>query len=113
MTELPEMLTIRTETNWLLQVLGGVNEALREHEQILRQRGMALPSGTLAALKDIQDGLQRLVPQLTNDMVELGQLRSLAKTTALINSSLDWVVFTQVKTPIENVTGQLFLLISS
>jgi hypothetical protein len=69
--------------------IGELIEALRAQRQMLRQRGMGLPPGTLGGLKTIQAELEKLADQLTLQMVELEQLRALAHTTALVNSSLD------------------------
>ncbi len=62
--------------------------ALRNQRDTLKQRGMSLPRGVLAGLKDVQTQLDQLARQsgATN---ELTHLRALAETTALVNSSLD------------------------
>lgn len=64
-------------------------DSLRAQREVLRQRGMSLPPGTLSGLKDVQTDLENLASQLANNAIELEQLRALADTTALINSSLD------------------------
>jgi adenylate cyclase len=66
-----------------------VIDSLRAQRDLLRQRGMGLPPGTLSGLKDIQQDLDRLVGVLASDATELEHLRALAETTALVNSSLD------------------------
>ena len=50
---------------------------------------MGLPPGTLSGLKDVLEDLDRVSILLASDATELEQLRALAETTALVNSSLD------------------------
>ncbi len=64
-------------------------ELLRAQRDILRQRGMNLPSGSLDSLKTLRQQLDKLGTQLGGTMIELGQLRALADTAGVINSSLD------------------------
>jgi len=66
-----------------------VIDTLRSQRELLRQRGMGLPPGTLSGLKDVLDDLDRVSILLASDATELEQLRALAETTALVNSSLD------------------------
>src|SRR5262249_50315550 len=56
---------------------------------ILRQRGMNLPSGSLDSLKNLKTQLDKLGNQLGGTLVELSQLRALADTAGIVNSSLD------------------------
>lgn len=62
--------------------------ALRNQRDTLKQRGMSLPRGVLAGLKDVQTHLDQLARQ-SGTANELTHLRALAETTALVNSSLD------------------------
>jgi adenylate cyclase len=64
-------------------------ELLRAQRDILRQRGMNLPVGSLDSLKNLRIQLDKLGNQLGGTMIELGQLRALADTAGVINSSLD------------------------
>ncbi|MBN1200451.1 MAG: GAF domain-containing protein [Anaerolineae bacterium] len=64
-------------------------DTLRAQRTFLRQQGMGLPPGTLNGFKAVQTGLEKLTQQLIDANIELEQLRALAETTALINSSLD------------------------
>ncbi len=66
-----------------------VIDTLRSQRELLRQRGMGLPPGTLSGLKEVLDDLDRVSILLASDATELEQLRALAETTALVNSSLD------------------------
>jgi PAS domain S-box-containing protein len=62
---------------------------LRAQQDLLRQRGMSLPLGMLDRMNEVEMALQNLSTQLFNAQIELKQLRSLAQTTALINSALE------------------------
>ncbi|MEO8612543.1 MAG: GAF domain-containing protein [Chloroflexota bacterium] len=64
-------------------------DLLRAQRDILRGRGMDLPSGALDNLKNLKLQLDKLGQQLGGTMVELSQLRALADTAGVVNSSLD------------------------
>jgi PAS domain S-box-containing protein len=64
-------------------------DLLRAQRDILRQRGMNLPSGSLDSLKNLKTQLDKLGNQLGGSLVELSQLRALADTAGIVNSSLD------------------------
>lgn len=64
-------------------------ELLRSQQETLRKRGMNLPSGTLDNLRSMKMRLDMLSKQITGTQVELGMLRALASTSALIASTLD------------------------
>lgn len=66
-----------------------VVELLRAQQEILRKRGMNLPSGSIDGLRSFKLKLDTLNKQLGSDQLELRTLRALAETSALINSSLD------------------------
>ena len=66
--------TVLEELRYLKLTCEDVIDALRAQRELLRQRGMGLPPGTLSGLKNV---------------MELEHLRALAATTALVNSSLD------------------------
>jgi len=89
MAELGENQTIEQEVKRLSQVCGEICDALRVQRDLLRQRGMSLPPGTLNGLTEMQATLENLGTRLAGDSIELEQLRALAGTTALITSSLD------------------------
>jgi adenylate cyclase len=79
---------------------------LRSQQDILRKRGMNLPSGALDTLRTVQLRLDALSKQLLNSQIELRQLRALAQTTALLNSSLDTnEVLNQVMDTVIQLTG--------
>jgi adenylate cyclase len=73
----------------LSRQLNDLEGMLRAQHDILRQRGMSLPSGVLEKLYYMRADLETLAFRLENDVTELNQLRALAKTIMLINSSLD------------------------
>jgi adenylate cyclase len=89
MGESAENRSVQDEVRRLSQAITSLIDALREQRQLLRQRGMGLPPGTINGLKNIHEKLENLSQQLTIDHVLLQQLRALAQTTELINSSLD------------------------
>ncbi len=68
--------------------LSDLENMLRDHLPILRQRGMSLPARTLIYLSQLQNGLDALNRELTARQIQLRQLRALPQTTALINSAL-------------------------
>lgn len=69
--------------------ISDLENMLRDHLPILRQRGMNLPARTLMNLTQLQNGLDALNRELTARQIQLRQLRALPQTTALINSALD------------------------
>ncbi len=66
-----------------------VIENLRQQDEALRTRGMKLPPGVIQSLSDIIKDLATLENGLGGDAIELNQLRALAATGAMINSTLD------------------------
>ncbi|KXK16038.1 MAG: putative adenylate/guanylate cyclase [Chloroflexi bacterium OLB15] len=90
----------------LAQTLDAFNSTLKDHAQFLNLRGMGLPSNALNTLKTIQKQLDSLTVPLTSMQIELRQLRALAGTTALINSSLDVdTILSQVMDTVIQLTG--------
>jgi adenylate cyclase len=83
-----------------------VGELLKTQQDILRQKGMNLPPGVLDHLKGVRTQLDTLGKQFTNMGVELRQLRALAETAGLINSSLDTSdVLNRVMDTVIHLTG--------
>lgn len=66
-----------------------VDASLRSQREILKRRGLNLPPMVLQTLSAVQTDLEKLESGLVEDQTELGQLRALAETSAMINSSLD------------------------
>lgn len=81
--------TDHNELQRLLQQLGDLEGMLRAQHDILRRRDIALPTNTLEQVYYVRSDLEALVAQVYEHNIELDQLRAIANTTRLINSSLD------------------------
>src|SRR5215468_6705449 len=80
------------ELQRLSKVAEEMTGKLRAHRDMLAQRGMSAPQGALETLQSISKTLQMMVRHSDsggNAQVELQQLRELARTTEIINSTLD------------------------
>lgn len=66
-----------------------VKENLSQQTQLLRVRNLGLPDETLEQARELSMSLDSIARQLEDDHTELAQLRALAHTAALINSTLD------------------------
>lgn len=66
-----------------------VMAALNSQAEILKMRGMSLPPGAMKNLETIDRDLTALQKHMGGEETELAQLRALAATSAMINSSLD------------------------
>jgi PAS domain S-box-containing protein len=73
----------------LNQRINDLIELLRSQREMLQQRGMTLPSGSLDTLRSLKVRLDALQRMTAATQIELSQLRILADSTALINSTLD------------------------
>ncbi|MCK6578789.1 MAG: GAF domain-containing protein [Anaerolineae bacterium] len=93
----------------LRQIMSDVDtleEVFRSERVVLRRRAMSLPSGTLERLRQLHSRLDALSISLISRQIELRQLRALAETTALINSTLDTnSVLNQVMDTVVQLTG--------
>ncbi|HYO89204.1 MAG TPA: GAF domain-containing protein, partial [Candidatus Limnocylindrales bacterium] len=79
---------------------------LRQHQAFLRQKGMNLPSGAYEAVKATLARLDALGTAIIGRQIELRQLRGLAQTTAVINSTLEPdAVLNQVMDTVIQLTG--------
>jgi class 3 adenylate cyclase/GAF domain-containing protein len=76
------------EAEKLSSQLGDMIAMLRAQRDLLQQRGMNLPPGTLKGLQEAQRDLDNLAAYLRDQQIELNRLRALADTSALINSKL-------------------------
>lgn len=63
--------------------------SLQSQRDILKQRGMSLPPEVMQSVNDLNKSLETLEQSIFSDQTELGQLRFLTQTSAMINSSLD------------------------
>ncbi len=64
-----------------------VTNLLKQQHQLLRQRGMSLPTGAIDNLMSLESKLTNLSQGLVESQIQLQQLRRLASTSALINSA--------------------------
>lgn len=98
--------TVQEDLRRLKRTCEEVIDSLRAQRDLLKQRGMSLPPGTLNGLKDILQDMDRLSDLLATDATELEHLRALADTTALVNSSLDVnLVLNEVIDTVIELTG--------
>ncbi len=90
----------------LSQQVAQTSDALRGQRAYLRQFGMSLPFGALETVQTARQQLEALMTHVALTQGELRQLRGLADTTALINSSLDTTdVLNQVIDRVVGLTG--------
>ncbi len=91
------------------EITGQLKQAsalLRQHQAFLRQQGMNLPAGSYEAVKGALNRLEALEGALLGRQIELRQLRGLAQTTAVINSTLEPdAVLNQVMDTVIQLTG--------
>lgn len=81
--------TPNAQIHRLSEQLHELESGLRAQQDLLRRRGMSLPVGLLDRMHFVRADLERLASSFVSDDVELGQLRALAQTLQLINSSLE------------------------
>lgn len=86
--------------------LNDVLNLLRAQRDMLRKRGVNLPSGAMDNLRVLKQRLEALTKAVVDNQMELRSLRELAKTTALINSSQKTgEVLNQVMDTVIQLTG--------
>ncbi|MBL8164896.1 MAG: GAF domain-containing protein [Anaerolineae bacterium] len=101
-----QQVTAHDHLRQLIQRVNDLVELLRAQRDILRQRGMNLPPGALDSLKGLRTQLEKLRDGMAGSLTELKQLRALAGTTSLINSSLAPAeVLNQVMDTVIRITG--------
>ncbi|MBN2302950.1 MAG: GAF domain-containing protein [Anaerolineae bacterium] len=81
--------TPRAHLEHLQNQLNDLEGMLRAQHDILRQRGMTLPTGVLEQIYYVRADIGKLANRLEDGSTELEQLRALADTGELITSSLD------------------------
>lgn len=81
--------TTLAELNELKSVMRDVDANLRQQDEVLRSRGMKIPPVVIDHLGKIIKDINTLETNIQGDTIELGQLRALAATGAMINSNLD------------------------
>jgi adenylate cyclase len=67
-----------------------ITASLNSQRDILQKRGMNLPPNSIQNLQGIELELGKLNDRIVNDQTEVAQLRKLASTSALLNSSLEF-----------------------
>jgi adenylate cyclase len=77
------------ELHRLSRQIGELEGMLRAQHDILRQRGIGMPQDVLEKLFYMRADVDGLTERLVDESTELDQLRALAQTTQLINSSLE------------------------
>ncbi|MBI5930573.1 MAG: GAF domain-containing protein [Chloroflexi bacterium] len=80
---------LTTEIMRLNYMAQDVSHMLQEQSNLLRIRNMSLPTPLLEETQGFSEAVKILSEQLASEQVELAQLRALAHTGGLINSSLD------------------------
>lgn len=73
----------------LTGIVRAVADSLRQQDELLRSRGISLPPAVAQLLGQIIQHMSQLERNISNENIELNQLRALAATGALVNSSLD------------------------
>lgn len=66
-----------------------VSDKLAEQSQLLSMRNLGLPPHVVQSAQDLSQTMDEMTHQLEEDQTELAQLRALAQTAALINSTLE------------------------
>ena len=78
---------IQSQLKGLKQRADETKALLEKQGELLRRRGIKLPSDAIDQLWTLRSGIDKLSVGLVDSQMKLQQLRSLAGTTALINSS--------------------------
>ncbi len=90
----------------LKQEVAKLDDLLRVQASTLRPYAVGLPADALHKAGGMTSKMEGLTLELLNRQIELRQLRALAQTTALINSTLDTdSVLTQVMDTVIQLTG--------
>lgn len=71
----------------VIKQINDIMGLLRNQSDMLRQRGVNLPSGSIDNLRALKKRLDTLQKTISDSQQELTSLRALAETTALINSA--------------------------
>ncbi len=102
----PASLPAIEELRRLRDMLSEVAQSLNNQRAILLRRQRDLPPGILESIAALQQDLDGLEHSILDERTELGQLRSLAQTSALINTSLNLdEVLTRAMSEVINLTG--------
>src|SRR5215212_1332369 len=85
----PSVSSIVEEIRQLSNTADVLEGVFRAHQQMLRPKGMNLPTPVVAGLQQLHVDLTTLAQNLEESYTELQRLRALGDTTELINSTLD------------------------
>src|SRR5579859_5654994 len=77
------------ELKHLSRVVSELEGTFRKQRELLKQKGMSLPPGTLQGIQSIYTELDALSRQFEDEQGELVQLRALRQTAETINSTLN------------------------
>ncbi|MEL7233881.1 MAG: hypothetical protein AAGK74_05255, partial [Chloroflexota bacterium] len=69
--------------------VGQVGDSLRRQDDALRTRGMKLPTEAITEFSALIKDISAIESVIGGNVIELGQLRALTATGAMINSTLD------------------------
>ena len=101
-----QTLTPNEEIEQLKTLVSSMVSSVKNQHEILRKRNLELPMEALQALTDFESELAMIAEQMGSEITELNQLRALAETSALINTSLDLdTVLANAMDEIINLTG--------
>ncbi len=85
----PKKPTLIHELRELKELVDETATGLRTQRDVLKMRGMSLPPMVMQAISGVKGDISKLETLIVNEQTELAQLRSLADTSAMTNSSLD------------------------
>ena len=77
-----------TDVKKIRAMVSELETMLLTQRDLLRQRGMGLPPGTITHINDAQRDIDNISTRLAAEQVELNRLHALTETFALINSSM-------------------------
>ncbi|MEM6283368.1 MAG: GAF domain-containing protein [Chloroflexota bacterium] len=98
--------TVSTQVRALSTRVKDLLKVMRTQQDMLRTRGLKLPTEAMSSLKQLKDRVDGLQQNVGGMQIELTQLRALADTTALIASTLDVdEVLNQVMDTVVRLTG--------
>ena len=81
--------SVAAELKRLARNVSELETAFRKQREVLKQKGMSLPPGTLPGIQEVYSELEALAKEIEEEQGELDQLRALRQTAELINSTLN------------------------
>jgi hypothetical protein len=89
MAEADKQVSIIGELRQLRSLVEETETSLSSQRDILKMRGMNLPPMAMKSIGNLSSDLAQLETNVISEQTELAQLRSLADTGSMINSTLD------------------------